>query len=341
MLKSGRQGTITSPDTFSSNPTLQHPQSREAPTERWGFSRVLPAVRSTPVLGALDPTAPTPLGHDSLLRRVAAEPVTALLVQRALVMEVAHPMVGAGVDHHSGFRTQPYRRAWATADAALRLLFGDDGTARGAARQIYAVHDHINGELGHDVGPWPQGTAYSAHDAELLTWVWATLVDTALVGYERWVRPLRADEADAFYGEMKAMARFLGIPDSLLPAGRTEFAAYLEHVLDDPALGSGTVSRALARQILWYRHWSVPAPVVRLERVLALATLDPRLLERLDLHPSPSDEALGRRVDGWLAAGYRHLPRPGTSLPRLYVRLRAVRVPVGSGVGRRLRRRWG
>jgi len=285
------------------------------------------------VLATLDPGAPFPLGRDSIVRRVAAEPVTALLVQRALVMEVAHPMVGAGVHHHSGFRAHPIRRAWVTADAALRLVFGDDEVARGAVRQIYGVHDHINGALPDAAGRWEKGAAYTAHDASLLTWVWATLVDTAETAYTRWVRPFTAGEAEAFYDEMKAMARFLGIPDALVPVDRPAFSRYMDDMLDDASLGSGAVSREVARQILWYRHWTVLPPVVRLERVLALATLDPRLLDRLGLRPSPDDARLGERLDRWLATGYRRLPRPGASVPRLYVLLRRPSI----GVARRLR----
>ena len=257
-----------------------------------------------------------------MVRRIAAEPVTALLVQRALVMEVAHPMVGAGVHHHSAFRTQPIRRAWVTADAALRLVFGNDAVARASARQIYGVHDRINGTLPHAAGPWAEGTPYTAHDAALLTWVWATLVDSAETAYTRWVSPFSAAQADDFYAEMTAMADFLGIPSALVPGDRAAFAQYMEERLDDESLGSGLLSRQLARQILWYRHWTVPPPVVRLERVLALATLDPRLVARLELRPDRGDVRLGRRIDSWLAAGYRRLPRPGVPLPRLYVHIR-------------------
>jgi uncharacterized protein (DUF2236 family) len=280
------------------------------------------ATEARPVLGDLEPEVPTPLGRTSLVRRVAAEPVTALLVQRALVMEVAHPMVGAGVDHHSGFQTHPLKRAWVTADAAVRLLFGDDHVARGAARQIYRVHDHINGALGDPAGPWPRGTPYTAHDASLLTWVWATLVDTAETAYTRWVRPFSDGEARAFYDDMRALARFLGIPAPFLPEDRPAFARYLGDCLEDDRLGSGAVSQDLARQILWYRHWSVPPPAVRLERVLAFATLDRRLVDRLDLRPDARDLALGDRLDAWLAAAYRRVPRLGTSVPHLYVLLR-------------------
>ena len=86
---------------------------------------------------------------------------------------------------------------------------------------------------------------------------------------------------------MRSFARFLGIPDAMLPAGRTEFGRYFEDVIGGGALGTSEVSRRVARQVLWFRHWSVPAPVVRLERALALVTVDPRLLDALDLRPRP------------------------------------------------------
>ncbi len=178
-----------------------------------------------PPLGALDPDAPTPFGRASLLRRVVAEPVVALMIQRALVMDVAHPLVAAGVEEHSRFRSQPWRRAWITVDAALRLVFGDTRTAAAAARQIYATHDHIHGTLAEGTGPFEAGAAYTAHDASLLAWVWATLVDSAEVAYTRWVGPFTPAEADEYYADMVAFARFVGIPAGLLPADRPAFAA--------------------------------------------------------------------------------------------------------------------
>ena len=39
-------------------------------------------------------------------------------------------------------------RAWVTADAALRLVFGDDRWPAAAARQIFGVHDRITGMSG-------------------------------------------------------------------------------------------------------------------------------------------------------------------------------------------------
>jgi len=296
-----------------------------------------------PVLGALDPEAPLPFGPHSVVRAVVAEPVTALLVQRALVMEVAHPKVAAAVAHHSDFQRHPLSRAWVTADAALRLVFGDERVARAAARQIYAVHDRINGPLESPpqcrgaTADHARGDAYTAHDASLLAWVWATLVDTAETAFTRWVRPFEATEAEAFYDEMRCFALFLGIPDALLPADRAAFAEYLEDVMASDSLGSTEQARSTARHVLWFDHRIVPSPLVRVERVLALATLDARLVDRLAVHPDAADLALGRRLDGWLRAYYRRMPRPPRMVPALYVLMRRPTI----GAAARVRAVWG
>jgi uncharacterized protein (DUF2236 family) len=294
-----------------------------------------PGPAGSPVLGALDAGAPTPFGRSSLLRRVTAEPVTALMIQRALVMDVAHPLVAAGVADHSGFRSRPWRRAWITMDAAVRLVFGDSPTARAAARQIYATHDHIHGTLAQGAGPFGRGDSYTAHDASLLTWVWATLVDSAEVAYTRYVGPFAPAEADAYYADMVAFARFMGIPAGLLPADRTAFAAYLDAMMGGGLLGAGASSRELARDILWFAHRSVPSPIVRVGRALAVITLDPRLRHALDVRLEPTDERFATRLDRVLQTYYPRLPRARPAVPMLYVRARRPTV----GLSRRVRGR--
>jgi len=78
----------------------------------------------------------------------------------------------------------------------------------------------------------------------------------------------------------------------------------------------------MARQVLWFDHRVVPTPLVRVERVLALATLDPRLVDLLDVHPDVADEELGRTLDAWLCRYYRRFPRPPRIGPALYVLMR-------------------
>jgi uncharacterized protein (DUF2236 family) len=266
------------------------------------------------VLGHLDLMAANPFGPTSIIRWVAAEPIAYALYPRALVMEVAHPSVGAGVADHSGFQRQPLRRLWATVDAAIRLVFGRGDEPMGAARQIYHLHDRIHGA----------GSAgwYTAHDATLLLWVWATLVDICDVAFTRWVRPYRPGEAEAFYQDMAAFARFFGIPQALIPKDRPAFARYLDQMLEADLLGTTATSARLVRDILWFQRWYTPSSVTSAFRVVTIGTLDERLAERLDLRLTPDEQRQFWRLDATLRRHYSQLPEWRRRLPDAYLAAR-------------------
>jgi uncharacterized protein (DUF2236 family) len=277
----------------------------------------------TAVVGRLDPDAVTGFSHGSAIRRLSSEPVVGLLLQRAIAMEVAHTKIGAGVDEHSSYRRVPYRRLWATLDAGVRLVWGDPEVARGAARQIYRFHDHVNGDMPEPSEAWPEGGRYSAHDASLLLWVWATLIDTALCGLERWTGPLRADDVDAYYADMCSFAHFFGIPADMVPPDVPEFRAYVERVLDGDELLPTPTSQKMVHDVLWVPNPRVPDVLVRPLRVLSIGTLDPRIRERFGLELSPRDQRLFDRVDGRIRRLYRHRPIwLFRRLPEAYVALR-------------------
>ena len=279
--------------------------------------------------GLLDPEAITGFTRQSMIRRVSSELCIGLILQRALVLEIGHAKVGAGVQHHSLFRGKPLRRLWSTMDVALRLLWGDTKVARDAANQVYRFHDHVNGELPEPGAAWPHGAVYTAHDATLLLWVWATLVDTSIAAYERWVAPLSDADADAYYEDMRTFATFFGISADVVPPDRAAFDRYYEAVLDGDELMPTPTSRAVARDVLWFRHRNVPAFAVRRLRVLSIGTLDPRIRERFGLELSPRDQRLFDRLDKALRRYYKHRPAWLLQrLPEVYVALR--RPTIGS-----------
>jgi uncharacterized protein (DUF2236 family) len=280
------------------------------------------ALDAAPALGQLTPGAPAPFHHGSTIRQVAGEPVVGMLLMRALAMEVAHPKVGAGVQEHSRFRVESIRRGWSTLDAGLRLVFGNGDIPRRAAEQVYRVHDHIFGSLPAPSEPWSEGDPYTAHDATLLLWVWATLVDTSEVAFTRWVRPWEPGEADAYYADMVAFARFFGIPASLIPPDRAAFSEYFEDVLANAHLGATATSKLVAHDVVYFDKWYAPAALLRPGRVLSVGLLDPRLRDALDVHLSPSDERLFKRLDALLKRTYHRLPAARTRLPDLYLLLR-------------------
>jgi uncharacterized protein (DUF2236 family) len=274
-------------------------------------------------LGPLDSANDTAFSPGSPIRRVSAEPVIGLLLLRALTMQVAHTKVGTAVSDHSSFERYPLRRTWTTTDAALRLVWGTPEMARAAVAQIHRFHDGVHGHLRPAAGDWLPGTPYTAHDPSLLLWVWATLLDTAQVAHARWLRPLEGDQADGYYADMCSFARSFGIPPAIVPPDRRAFAEYLEGMLAGEDLSPTPTSADMVKRVLWFQHPFVPAAAVRPGRVLAIATLDPRLCQRFGLELSTADRAGFGFFDGQLRRWYRYRPAGLLrALPPLYLAAR-------------------
>jgi uncharacterized protein (DUF2236 family) len=222
-------------------------------------------------------------GPDSVTWRVNREAALLLGGGRALLLEVAHPLVAAGVEAHSNFRTQPLQRLSRTLELMLTLTFADAAHAIAAVRQIERVHAHVHGRLETAIGPFPRGTPYDANDPELLFWVHATLVDTALLVYERLVARLTRRECTQYYEESKIAARLFGIPEPLIPRDLTAFRAYMRRMVSSDTLAVGPASREIAASILQPPVALPLRPAFRLVNFFTVALLPPILRERYEL----------------------------------------------------------
>ena len=140
---------------------------------------------------------------DGAARRVSRELALMLGGGRALLLQVAHPLVAAGVAEHSGYRENPVERLEGTMNAVWAIVFGTRAQADRAARRVRVMHERVHGSLPEAMGRYPAGTRTRRWDPELLLWVHATLVDTALLVHGRMgataercraVRLLRGDE---------------------------------------------------------------------------------------------------------------------------------------------------
>ena len=92
------------------------------------------------------------------------------------------------------------------------------------------------------------------------------MIDSALIVYELFVEPLRAEERSRYYEDSKRLAQAFEIGDTMVPASLPEFNAYMETMLGGPAIAVGPTAKALARDILYPRLWLLrPAgPLFRL-----------------------------------------------------------------------------
>lgn len=170
--------------------------------------------------------APTelPLRPGSVAYRVNMEPVPFLGGGRALLLQVAHPKVAAGVEQHSSYASDPWGRLFRTVDVMLKLGFGSAEVSRRQSRKLAAMHQRVRGVTA-------DGEPYDALDPQLLVWVWATLVDTALVLYERCFGPLGALDRERYYDESKLVAYACGVPEGGCPATGEDFRRYMDAVI--------------------------------------------------------------------------------------------------------------
>jgi uncharacterized protein (DUF2236 family) len=170
-------------------------------------------------------------GPDSVTWRVNREGALLLGGGRALILQVAHPLVAAGVADHSNYREDPWGRLYRTLDVTTRVIFGSTDTAEEAAERLWNVHGRVRGVTTESGGRYPKGTPYDAREPDLLTWVWATLVDTSLLVYSRYVGSLTVVERNAYYDEQKLLAEKFGIPPGHVPETYGDFNHYFDEML--------------------------------------------------------------------------------------------------------------
>jgi uncharacterized protein (DUF2236 family) len=172
---------------------------------------------------------------------------------RAILLQVAHPLVAAGVAEHSQFTADPLgrlRRLRRTLDAMLTLTFGTADEAAAVARHIDGIHGRVRGTLGEPVGALPAGTPYFARDPALLRWVHATFVDSALRVYQLYVGPLTSAEQDRYCAEATAIEPLLHIPAGYLPRNAAALQEYLNAMLASGQITVGDPARRIARALL-------------------------------------------------------------------------------------------
>ncbi len=190
-------------------------------------------------------------GPGSVAWKVNREWVVLLGGARAVLMQVAHPLVALGVSDHSDYMTDPFGRAERTFLRGEELTFGSTRLAHQAARTINNQHKQVRGYLPTDAGDFARGTMYDARDPELLLWVHATLVDTLLLSYKAFVGPLTREEEEQYYQEFKAVARLLGLLPEQMPRGIDDLQRYVHEMVHSNRLAPTVQGRELAWQTLF------------------------------------------------------------------------------------------
>ena len=252
-------------------------------------------------------------GPDSITWKINREMVVVAGWGRAILLQLAHPAVAAGVHDHSSFRgslRSSVRRLHSTVGAMLSITFGDTEQMIAAAAAVNLIHDRVSGRV-RDGG----GGTYSAHDPHLQRWVHATLLDSIPLTYEQLVGPLALHERDRYCVEAAIMEPLLGMPAGWLPRDSAQVDGYMREMLAGGNLVVTDTSRALARAMLYPPRWYVAWPAFRAMQLLTIGSLPPSLRQAYGFEWRARDE---RALARWIAVirtVLRILPSPAREWP--------------------------
>jgi uncharacterized protein (DUF2236 family) len=139
-------------------------------------------------------------------------------------MQAAHPLVIAGARETGFYERNPWRRLQRTLILTYTITFGTRAEADAAAERINDVHTRIKG-----TDP-VTGLAYDALDPELLLYVHACLVDSAMLFEELTVGHLDDAGRQRFHEEQMRAAEMVLVPRDIIPPTFQGLRAYLREV---------------------------------------------------------------------------------------------------------------
>lgn len=230
-------------------------------------------------------------GPESVMWQVNREGVLLLGGGAALTMQVAHPLVGAGVAEHSNYREDPWGRLYRTLDFTTTIVFGSTDKAEAASERLRGIHSRVRGLTKEDGGKYPKGSKYFANDPDLALWVHATLVDTSLQVYTSYVGTLSEREKRQLFEEQKLLGEMFGVPREKHPETLRDFYDYYERMIEEELAVTDAlrdVVDATMRPPLPF----VAKPLVEALNMTTVSLLPPRLRDELGLDWGPNRRRL-------------------------------------------------
>jgi uncharacterized protein (DUF2236 family) len=204
----------------------------------------------------------------------------------ALLMQVSHPTVGAGVEEHSNYREDPWGRLIRTLDFVNLLVYGTPEQSAAVGANVRAMHKRIKGVR-------PDGERYHALEPEAFAWVHATLIEAIILSYRRFVGRISPPTAGRMYSEWRELGAHLGVRERDLPETYNEFRIYFDTMVEDRLEDNETVQgvlESLSRpvppplpQLAQTAFSAISRLLVRSQSVALVGTLPPVLRERFGL----------------------------------------------------------
>jgi uncharacterized protein (DUF2236 family) len=264
-----------------------------------------------PILPSADEAAALVPPPGSITWRRAGDARLFLSAGYALLLQVSHPTVAAGVREHSNFRADPWGRLLRTLDFTNVLIYGGARRAAEMGRWLREMHKPIKGVD-------PTGRRYHALEPGAYAWVHATLADSIVRGHALFGRPMGPAEIERFYAEWRDMGRLIGVRPRHLPARWSAFCDYFDRMVAERLEDNDVVHDVLdtlvrpARPpipLLTDGAWrAARIPVARLFGLTTLGLLPPLLRRRFGVGWSRAQELELRALGGAARAATPVMP---------------------------------
>jgi uncharacterized protein (DUF2236 family) len=245
-------------------------------------------------------------GAQSMTWRINREAALFLGAGRAALLQLAHPWVAAALDQHSSVMEKPIKRFHNTFRVVFTMIFGTEGQAVRAARSLYELHTKITGDLPEGVAGYPKGSRYEALQIPALRWVYATLIESAVIAYDCVMPPLTGEERAMYYAESKILAGLFGLSPESLPADWESFEAYVAEMCASEALGVSERAREMGRGIMTGAGSWIQIPTWY--QALTAAWMPSRFREEFGRVFGDAEEGAAQHARRWLPRIYPTLP---------------------------------
>ncbi len=169
--------------------------------------------------------------EDSEFRKLSVTPSTFFGAARALLLQIAHPVVAQGVHDYSEFDTNPSKRAIHTFTGVFAITLGSQQFALKIADYVFKAHIPIKGSI-PAYADKPE-RIYSAMDPEANLWVWATLVEGILFGHKEVGYEIPRARLEKMYQESKIFGQFFNVKAKYIPETLDDFEAYFDDMIEN------------------------------------------------------------------------------------------------------------
>ncbi|QQQ79362.1 DUF2236 domain-containing protein [Saccharothrix sp. 6-C] len=250
-----------------------------------------------------------------------------LVIHRSLLLQAAHPAIGAAVSRFSVYNARPWRRLFRTLESLQTYVYGSASEQRRELARLERLHRRMQGTDDH-------GRPFTAADVQARAWVHLTLYDAVLTAQQLGGDPLSPEETARLYAEWRRLGQVFGLAEDDMPATPEDFRDYFDRMVADVLEDNATVRDLLSGSIhrvppppglpipalVWapLRHLVVTAVVQA-----TVATLPAVYRERLRLTVAPGADLLVAGLHRAARLTSDLLPKPWRYLPLAAAAIRA------------------